>query len=133
VSRGRCVLASAAALALVGCGDEPCFQDVLHDHRAELVACEPGDECIVPTEDAECACFGAYNARQQELWDSLRAESRCEDCPHGFCPEQVNPRCQDGKCVTDNAGRVADVWDVAAARSRVVPRCAARTARSPAR
>ncbi len=101
------VLTFAVGMAFAGCGDDACFQDVLHEHRGELVACEPGDECIVPAEDAQCACFGSYNARQQELWDSLRADSRCEDCPHGFCPEQVNPRCEDGLCVTDNAGPIA--------------------------
>lgn len=102
-------LAFAAATGFAGCGDNACFQDVLHEHRAELVACEPGDECIVPAEDAQCACFGSYNARQQELWDSLRSASRCVDCPHGFCPEQVNPRCEAGRCVSDNAGLISAV------------------------
>lgn len=115
-----CVL----ALVLAACGDEPCFQDILHDHRAELVACEPADECIIPAEDAACACFGAYNARQQELWDSLRSESRCEDCPHGFCPDQVNPRCEDGQCVTDNAGPIAPTrrWPIIAGSTRKICR-----------
>ena len=58
------VLVMSAAFA--ACGDEPCFQDVLHENRAALVACQPGDQCVVPTEDAACACFGSYNARQQE-------------------------------------------------------------------
>ena len=72
------------AIAIGGCGQDPCFQDVLHDHPAELVACEPGDTCVVPREDEACACFGAYNQEQQELWNDLRSESQCEDCPHGF-------------------------------------------------
>ncbi len=121
------LLVCAVAVA-VACGDEPCFHDILHEHRAELVACEPGDECVVPAEDADCACFGSYNARQQELWDSLRSESRCEGCPQGFCPAQVNPRCQDGECVSENMGPVATV-----AASRAVPGCAAPGAHSPAR
>lgn len=99
----RCLI-----LALLFCAcDDRCFQEVLDDHRSELVACEPGETCVVPDEDARCACFGAYNQKQQELWDSLRSESRCEGCPEGFCPDQINPRCEDGKCVTDNAGLAA--------------------------
>ena len=128
-SRG-CTLAFAAWLLGAACGDDPCFQEILDDHRAELVACEPADTCIVPAEDAQCACFGAYNARQQQLWDSLRSESRCEDCPHGFCPEQVNPRCENGECRTDNAFPVADRVAVPPGD---VPDSAARAVRTPAR
>jgi hypothetical protein len=120
----------AAAAALSACGDEPCFQEILDDHRAELVACEAGDECVVPVEDAQCACFGAYNARQQELWDELRSGSRCVDCPHGFCPEQVNPRCEAGECRTDNAFPV--VVRVASPPGDV-PGCAARRRHRTAR
>ena len=95
-----------AALLLVvalsnGCDDDrPCFEDALQAHRRELVRCEPGDTCVIAP-SSSCHCFGPYNASQQELWDSLRAESTCEGCPINFCPSLVNPRCEEGRCVAD--------------------------------
>lgn len=91
----------ATCYLLVGC-DKPCIGDVLADHYEELTACDEGDVCVIP--ERSCHCFvGPYNSRKQALWDELESEGSCESCGlMGFCPEQINPRCEAGRCESDD-------------------------------
>jgi hypothetical protein len=99
-----------AALNGSGCGSDeenkPCFNEVLHDHRMELQACEAGDVCILPPPSG-CYCFFPLNSNQQELFDTLRSESTCGgECGTADCIRRENPRCVEGMCVASEVGAI---------------------------
>jgi hypothetical protein len=74
-----------------------------YDEVREAGSCEEGDACVVLNLRPRCLCQALVNESEaQRIWDL----SYCVDCSGEgipICIGQQNPRCEDGRCVSDTA------------------------------
>jgi len=65
----------------------------------EAAACQPGDTCVFANA-SECTCGDAVNASQLAHVNDEVAHVACGST-EVLCRAEVNPRCENGLCVSD--------------------------------